>query len=314
MSIRGLVIGLLAALTPLAAAATDSAAPLRVVASFSILADMVNEVGGPAVDVQALVGPNADPHGFEPSPSDARRLARAELVVVNGLGFEGWMERLIAVSGFRGPIVVATQGVVPRASGHRPIVPSTRLGASAPAAAVDPHAWQDLGLAQTYVANIRDALAAARPAQAGLFHERAADYAARLRALDAAVRASLDAIPRHRRRVLTSHDAFGYFGAAYGVDMLAVRGLSSASEPSAARMAQLVDQVRGDRVRAIFVESAVDPRLIQQIARDTGVVVGGRLYSDALTPRGTEADTFLKMSGHNARLIASALSGDISPP
>lgn len=303
----------LAIVAALPAAAAEPAAPLRVVASFSILADMVNEVGGSAVEVHALVGPDADPHGFEPSPAHARRLARADVVVVNGLGFEGWMERLVAVSGFRGSVVIATYGIVPRPGLHSNGGPAVRGGTGAAATGPDPHAWQDLALAQIYVANIRDGLTSVRPAHAALFNERAADYAARLRALDASVRASFDAIPRHQRRVLTSHDAFAYFGAAYGVDVLAVRGASTVSEPSASRVAQLVDQVRRERIRAIFVESAVDPRLVQQIARDTGVAVGGRLYSDSLTPPGTEADTFLKMTAYNAGLIAAALSSNVSP-
>lgn len=317
--LRVLACGLLLA-SALPAAAAEAGVPLRVVASFSILADMVREVGGPAVDVQSLVGPDADTHGFEPSPADARRLARADMVVINGLGFEGWMERLVKASGYRGPVVVATRGIPARSIGHQHIGRFAHghehghghgQGAGQ---TPDPHAWQDPGLAQIYVANLRDALIAARPEQAELFRERAAAYGAKLQALDAAVRASFDAIPRERRRVLTSHDAFGYFGAAYGVELLAARGISTAGEPSAAAVARLVDQVRRQRVRAIFVENISDPRLVERIAQESGAVVGGRLYSDALTAPGTEADTYLKLVAHNARLIASALSGSAPRP
>jgi len=312
---RGLLCGLLlAGALPATAADTRAGAPLRVVASFSILADMVREVGGAAVDVQSLVGPDADAHGFEPSPADARWLAQADVVAINGLGFEGWMGRLIKASGYRGPVVVATRGVPVRSTGHQHIRHAAHRHAQETAGTPDPHAWQDPALARIYVANLRDALIAARPAQAELFRERAAAYGAKLQALDAAVRMSFDAIPREQRRVLTSHDAFGYFGAAYGVDLLAARGISTAGEPSAAAVARLVDQIRQQRVRAIFVENISDPRLVERIARESGAAVGGRLHSDALTAPGTEADTYLKLVAHNARLIASALSGGAPRP
>jgi zinc/manganese transport system substrate-binding protein len=272
-------------------APTPVAPPLRVVASFSILADMLREIGGAAVQVSALVGPDADAHVFEPRPADARQLAQADLVVVNGLGFEGWIDRLVHTSGYRGPVVVASQAVVPR-----------RLGA-----APDPHAWQDLGHAQRYVQTLADALAAARPAQAALFRARAAQYGARLAALDAEIRRTLAAVPRERRRIITSHDAFGYFAAAYGIEFLAAQGRNTDSEPSAADVARLIDQIRAQRVAAVFVENISDPRLVERIAREGRVRVGGRLYSDALSPPGTEADTYLKMFAHNAQAILVAL-------
>jgi len=267
--------------------------PLRVVASFSILADMAREVGGDAVEVTALVGPDADAHVFEPRPADVRRLAGADLVVVNGLGFEGWLERLVAASGYRGPVQVASAGIAPRLLGAGP----------------DPHAWQDLALAQRYVANLRDALARARPELAAVFEARAADYTARLRNLDREVRARFDAIAPAQRRVITSHDAFGYFGAAYGIEFLAPQGTSTDGEASAAAVARLIDQIRGERVRAVFIENISDPRLIERIAREGGVHVGGRLYSDALSRPGTAADTYLRLFDANARTLATALRG-----
>lgn len=267
--------------------------PLRVVASFSILADMAREVGGDAVEVTALVGPDADAHVFEPRPADVRRLAGADLVVVNGLGFEGWLERLVAASGYRGPVQVASAGIAPRLLGAGP----------------DPHAWQDLALAQRYVANLRDALARARPERAAVFEARAADYTARLRNLDREVRARFDAIAPAQRRVITSHDAFGYFGAAYGIEFLAPQGTSTDGEASAAAVARLIDQIRGERVRAVFIENISDPRLIERIAREGGVHVGGRLYSDALSRPGTAADTYIRLFDANARTLATALRG-----
>ncbi|WP_438999247.1 metal ABC transporter substrate-binding protein [Variovorax beijingensis] len=266
--------------------------PLRVVASFSILADMAREIGGSAVEVAALVGPDSDAHVFQPSPADARRLANAELVVVNGLGFEGWMDRLVRSSGYRGPVLVASEGVPVRRMGREP----------------DPHAWQDLANAQRYAANLRDAMARERPAIAAEIGQRCASYIERLQALDREVRARFDAVPRQHRRAISSHDAFGYFGAAYGIEFLAPQGMNTDSEASAASVARLIDQIRREDVRAVFVENISDPRLVQRIAREGGGIVGGRLYSDALSAPGTEADTYLKLFAHNATTIASALS------
>lgn len=292
-----------AALLTLAAvpAWTQSARPLRVVASFSILADIVREVGGDAVEVVALVGPNADAHVFQPSPADARHLARADIVVVNGLGFEGWIDRLVRASGYRGTVVVASRGVKPREDGQRHGVGHGHGS--------DPHAWQDLANAERYAANVRDALGSARPAQAQAFTQRAARYIEQIRALDREVRAQFAAVPRDRRRVITSHDAFGYFAVAYGIDFLSPQGVSTDGEASAADVAKLIDQIRRQDVRAVFVENISDPRLVERIAKEGGAVLGGRLYSDALSAPGTEADTYLKLFAHNAKSLASGLAG-----
>jgi zinc/manganese transport system substrate-binding protein len=268
--------------------------PLRVVASFSILADLVAQTGGPAVDVTALVGPDADAHVFQPAPADVRRLAQAELLVVNGLHFEGWMTRLIASAGYRGPVLVCSDGLAPR-----------RIAGAAQA---DPHAWQDLANARHYVGRIRDALVAARPAQAEALRRRAADYLAQIDALDHEIRAGFAAIAAAERRVVTSHDAFGHFAAAYGVEFIAARGWNTDSEPSAADVARLIRQIRQQRARAVFVENITDARLMQRIAQESGAVVGGTLYSDALSVPGSSADTYLKMFRHNARTLLDGLS------
>lgn len=266
-------------------------APLRVVASFSILADLVREVTGDSADVQSLVGPDADAHVFEPTPAHARTLARAELVVVNGLGFEGWMNRLVAASGYRGPVLVASQGVAAR-----------KLGG-----AFDPHAWQSLVHAQQYVDNIRAALSSARPALAAVYTQRATAYRERLQALDARIAEQFAAVPAAQRRVITSHDAYAYLGAAYGISFIAPRGWSTEAEPSAAAVAVLVRQVKAQQARALFVENISDRRLIERIAQDSGAVVGGTLYSDALSAPGGAADTYLRLYEHNASSIAAAL-------
>ena len=271
--------------------AMSAAKPLRVVASFSLLADMVAVVGADAVSVQALVGADADAHAFTPSPADAKALAQAELVVVNGLGFEGWIDRLVRASGYKGPVLVASQGIAVR-----------RLGP-----ATDPHAWQSLAAAQRYVDNIRAALVAARPAQATAINSRAAAYTAQLAALDTSVRARLASIPAEQRRIVTSHDAFGYLADTWGLDMRAPQGWTSAGEASAGDVARLIRQLKAQKVRALFVENISDPRLIERIAREAGASVGGTLYSDALSPPGSRADSYLKLMAHNAETLLTAL-------
>ena len=291
-------VGLLAAAALLfstqASAAEPAAtpAPLQVVATFSILADMVREVGGPAVAVSALVGPNADAHVFEPTPSDVRRMARADLVVANGLRFEGWIERLITASGYRGKVVVASAGITP-----------LQLNGGA-----DPHAWQNLANGQRYAETIRAALVAAAPARAAEINERASAYQQRLIALEQDTRSRIAALPEARRRVITSHDAFGYFAAAYGVRFIAPRGWTTGSEPSAEAVARIVRQARETKASALLVENISDPRLIERIAREAGLKVGGALYSDALSAPGTAADTYVHLFEHNVRTLVEAMT------
>lgn len=290
-----------AAVWPLARAADAPAAPvLKVVATFSVLADIAREVGGPVASVSALVGPNADAHVFEPTPSDVRRVAGADIVITNGLRFEGWIDRLIAASGYRGPVVVASRGVTTR-----------QLSSGA-----DPHAWQDLTNGARYADNIRAAMVALlthrAPTRVAEVESRATAYQQRISALDRDTRARVAALPAERRRVITSHDAFGYFAAAYGVTFIAPRGWTTGSEPSAAAVARIVRQVREAKASALLLENISDPRLIERIAREAGVKVGGELYSDALSPPGTEADTYLKMFEHNVQTLVDAMSARTS--
>ena len=280
----------LVALHPLALGAQTTAP--RLVASFSILADMAQELAPAGVQVTALAGPDTDAHVYEPSPADGKRLATADLVLIKGLGFEGWIERMIKVSGYRGTVAVASQGIKPRTGGHHDI---------------DPHAWQDLALARRYANNIIAACTQRWPAQREEIARRGADYLARIDSLDSQVRGWLGAVPRAQRRVITSHDAFNYFGAAYGVDFLAPQGWNTHSEPSAAAVARLIRQIKKDGVRAIFIENISDPRLVERIAREGGVRIGGTLYSDALSKPDGPAPTYLRLIEHNARSLAAAL-------
>jgi zinc/manganese transport system substrate-binding protein len=283
--------------------------PLPVVASFSILADMVKQVGGPHVEVTSLVGPNSDAHVFDPTPADAKRLASAKLVVVNGLGFEGWMGRLIKSSGYKGPVLTASKGVktLPMAESHH------GHGHKHSHAAPDPHAWQNLLNARQYVENIRVALSAAMPAHSADFQSRATDYLKQIDALEKSTQARIAAVPMERRRVITSHDAFGYFAHAYKVNFYPLQGLSTASEPSAADVVRIVNEIKKNKVTAIFAENISDPRVLERVVKDTGAKIGGTLYADALSAPGTQADTYLKMFELNVSTIVAGISAPVKP-
>ncbi|CAO4175418.1 Zinc/manganese transport system substrate-binding protein [Methylorubrum aminovorans] len=302
---RGLAaaILLLVGLAPSLAAAQE--ARLKAVATFSILADLVAQVGGDRVAVTSLVGPDADAHGYSPAPGDARRVAEANLVVVNGLGFEGWLERLIKASGTKAPVVVASKGVMTIAGSHDH---DDHGHDHSEGDHADPHAWQNVANVKLYVANIRDGLSAADPAHAGLYAANAAAYSAKLDALDAEIRAELAKIPEERRRIITTHDSFGYFSAAYGMRFLAPQGVSTDSEAGPKDVARIIRQIRRDKVPAVFVESIADPRLMQQIARESGAKVGGRIYSDALSAPGGPAPGYLEMMRANLTAFREALS------
>lgn len=284
--------------------ATALAATTRplVVTSFSILADLVRQVAGDHVRLVSLVGPDQDLHAYAPRPSDLRTLADANLLVLNGLGVEGWSTRMAQASGFKGRIVVASRGVVPL----RPAADGN-AGASPADGQYDPHAWQDVGNVKLYVANIRDALIAIDPPNAAAYRAAAARYLAELDKLDAWVRAALAPVPPSRRRVITTHDAMAYYGHAYGIIFRSPMGLSTESEPTARDMTALIHQIRAEHITALFLENISNNTLVKQVARDTGVRVGGELYSDALSPPGGPAANYVAMIRHNTAQIVAAL-------
>jgi zinc/manganese transport system substrate-binding protein len=264
---------------------------LEVVASFSIIGDFVKNVGGDRVDVTTLVGPNGDVHVYTPAPSDAKKIADANLVIINGLGLEGWLPRLLQSSGSKAPITIATKGVAP-----------LRQGSDA-----DPHAWQSVANAKIYVANISEALAAADPADAEAFRSHAQTYLAALDALDREVRAAVAQIPPEHRKVISTHDAFGYFAASYGIEFIAPSGVSTETEPSARDVAGIVRQIKSAKIPAVFLENFGDPRLVSRIAAETGAKVGGTLFSDALTDEKGACPTYIEMVRHNIKALTSAL-------
>jgi zinc/manganese transport system substrate-binding protein len=299
-------------LSALLLAAPATAADVRVVASFSILGDMVHAVGGDRVEVTTIVGPDADTHVYEPKPSDAVAMSKADLVVVNGLGFEGWVDRLKGASGYTGAWVVATDGVAAHAMAEADHDDDAEHGEDEHAheGELDPHAWQSLSNGAIYVENIRKGLCTADAAGCETYSANAKAYVESMMALDSDVRARIDAVPMPQRKVITSHDAFGYFADAYGVAFLAPEGVSTDAEPSAAGVARLIIQIRSEGVKALFLENMSDPRLISQIAKETGIVPGGTLYADALSSADGPAATYLDMFAHNAALLTTAMSNE----
>ncbi len=273
----------------------QAADKLPVVATFTILADLARNVGGDRVEVATLVGPNGDAHVYQPTPADAKNLGAARLILVNGLGLEGWIDRLIKASGAKAPVVVATKGVRPREmeeEGH--------VGA-------DPHAWQSIANAKIYVANIRDGLIAVDPEGAEAYRANAAAYLAKLDALEAEVAAAIAKILPARREIITTHDAFGYFGAAYDFRFIAPQGVSTETEASARDVAKIIRQIKAQKIPAVFLENITDPRLARRIAAESGAKIGGALFSDALSPPDGPAATYIDMMRNNVRELSAAL-------
>lgn len=302
--VAGLAFGLAMAAAPLGAFAQEK---LPVVASFSILGDFARQIGGDRVSVTTLVGPDGDAHVYSPTPADAKAMAAARLVLVNGLHFEGWLPRLVKSSGTKAMMATATKGITPleadddhddkgkgghtHAHGHD-----------------DPHAWQSVANAKIYVANIRDALSAADPAGKASYEANATAYLAELDKLESEVKAAIARIPAQRRKAITTHDAFGYFVKAYGVEFIAPQGVSTEAEASARDVARIIRQVKAQKIPAVFLENVTNPRLVEQIARESGAKVGGRLYSDALSAETGPAGTYIRMMKHNISEIEKALT------
>lgn len=287
MAMRALLLfALLLMASPLHAAER-----LNVVASFSILADFVRNVGGDRIDLTTLVGPDSDVHVYTPAPGDAKRVASAKLVIVNGLGLEGWLPRLVQSAGSKAMVVTASAGVAPLKHGS----------------AADPHAWQSVPNAKIYVADIATALAAANPDDAAFFGAQAKAYLEKLETLDREVREAVAQIPADRRKVISTHDAFGYFAAEYGIQFVAPLGVSTETEPSARDIAVIIGQIKAQKIPAVFLENISDDRLIRRIAAETGAKVGGTLISDGLTGEKGPAPTYIDMVRHNIKALTSAL-------
>jgi zinc/manganese transport system substrate-binding protein len=286
---------------------------LEVVASFSILGDMVKTVGGDRVQVITLVGPDGDAHVFEPTPADAKAIGDAKVVFINGLGLEqGWMPRLIEASNYKGPVVVTSKGTKTlrmKEEGENGKERASAHEHGKPHMVDDPHAWQNLANGKIYVENIVAGFSAADPAGAEIYRANGQSYITEIDKLDAEVRTKLAAIPQARRKVVTTHNAFQYFGKAYGLELLAPEGVSTEAEASAEDVAKLIRQIRKDRITAVFFENMSDNRLLTQISKETGAKIGGTVYSDALSAADGPAPTYLAMFRHNLEEFTRALTG-----
>jgi zinc/manganese transport system substrate-binding protein len=286
----------LAASLVFGAAAGAQAEPMMVSASFSILGNMVKQIGGDRVEVFTFVGPNGDAHVYEPTPADAKELSESKILFINGLGLEGWMTRLEKSSGFKGTVVTATKGITPR----KMIEDEKTI--------TDPHAWQSLANGKIYVANIRDALIAADPDGKAAYEANGQKFLDGIAAMETKVKETIAKLPPERRKIITAHDAFGYFGAAYGMELIAPEGVSTESEASAKDVAKIIRQIKAEKVPAVFLENVTDSRLLDQIAKETGAKIGGTLYSDALSPPDGPAGTYLDMFRNNIETLSKALS------
>jgi zinc/manganese transport system substrate-binding protein len=274
-----------------ATAQTES--KIKAVASFSILGDMVSNIGGERIELFVLVGRNSDGHVYEPTPRDVKQVANADILFINGLHFEGWIERLIEASEFKGKLVVATQGIAP-------LVTATK--------AIDPHAWQSLANARVYAKNIAAGLSSLDKPHSNIYKENLHIYLEKIDLAEQEIIAGIAKLPPEHRKVITSHDAFKYFEAAYGLSFDAPQGLSTNAEASATDVVALIRQIRAAKTPAIFLENITDPRLIEQITEETKATIGGTLYSDALSEKNQPADTYLHLMLHNTTLLTEALS------
>ena len=279
-----------------ASATAQAADPMKVSASFSVLGDMVKQVGGDRVEVFTFVGPNGDAHVYEPTPADAKELSESKVLFINGLGLEGWMTRLEKSSGFKGTEVTASKGITPRK-----MVEDEKT-------VTDPHAWQDLANGKIYVGNIRDALMAADPEGKATYEANAQQYLDGITGMETKVKEAIAKLPPERRKIITTHDAFGYFGAAYGMAFIAPEGVSTESEASAKDVAKIIRQIKAENIPAVFLENVTDSRLLDQISKETGAKIGGTLFSDALSPPDGPAGTYLDMFRNNIEILSEALS------
>ncbi|GFM78020.1 metal ABC transporter substrate-binding protein [Pseudomonas cichorii] len=294
---RLMMLSSMAAIALSAFASLAQAKPLEAVASFTVIADMVSNVGGDRVHVTSLIGPNGDPHVYEPTPRDAQALKSADLTFVSGLHLEGWMGRLIKASGYKGQPVVLSEGI------------KTRYMQEDGKLITDPHAWNSAANGVIYVRNIMTALKKADPEGASVYEANGQRYIVQLQELDLYARDQVQSVPESKRKILTSHDAFGYFGDAYGVTFLSPLGFSTESEASAADVAKLIRQIKSEHVTAYFFENSGDPRLVKQIADASGAQPGGELYVEALSPADGPAASYAQMFRYNVDKLTAAMKG-----
>jgi zinc/manganese transport system substrate-binding protein len=301
---KRLMCATLALLALLAVRPAEAADRMKVVATFSVIGDMVANVAGDLVDLVTIVGPGGDTEEYEPTAADVPKMAGAKILFMNGLNdeFEPWLPNLMSQAKFTGMKVIVTRGVKAiSAEDEHPV------GGKPKASALDQHAWMDPRNGVIYVKNIADALVRADPGNADAYRSRAAAYSQQLRELNTWAHAEMDAVPVAKRRVLASHDSLQYFGLAFGITMISVNGWTNKSEPSAADLARLTDQIKREHVKALFLDSITDPRAMERISKETGAAIGGTLYGDALSAPGGEASTYIDMIRHDVSTVKAGM-------
>ncbi len=288
----------LLALFPFSAAAHNK---IRVVASFSILADLVKNVGGDNIYTTTLVGPNANTHTYEPTPNDTQALRKAHIIFINGLHLEGFIDRLITASG--------TKALLVEVSANIPLLEIKNKEHSAQHqhhSSIDPHAWQTIPNVEIYIKNIATAFCKIDQQSCASYRRNSEAYSQKLKAAQEKLKSKIATIPKDKRVIITSHDAFSYFAQEYGFTILAPQSASTEAEATAADVAKLIKQIKTHKAAALFVENISNPRLIKQISKETGLKIGGTLYSDALSDENGPAATYLDMMEHNVNTIIDA--------
>ena len=306
-NLKNLVSTLVMSCAALLSGHSFAADKLAVTTSFSILGDLVRVVGGERVKVTNLVGPDQDAHVFEAKPSDAKSLLQSQLLVSNGLGFDPWAQNLARSAGYKGLTVVASKGLKPLAEVAKPAAKGHGHGHGHAHGEADPHAWQNPNNVVLYVRNIAAALSQLDPASASTFQTNADAYVKELQALDAWAKAQFNAIPAAQRKVITSHDAFGYLAAHYQITFLSPQGISTEAQPSARDVARLITQIQRGKIRAVFLENISNQRLLEQLSKDAGTTVGAKLYADALSGPDQAGATYLLMMRHNVSQLAAGM-------
>jgi zinc/manganese transport system substrate-binding protein len=277
---------------------------IPVVATFSVIADMVTQVAEDRVHLTTIVGPDGDSELYRPTMADAKTVAEAKIVFMNGINdeFEPWLEPLLKQAKFAGAKVVVSRGAKTISASEE----NTPSGKPKPAE-LDQHAWLDPKNGIIYVNNIAEALAKYDPENAAPYRARAAAYVDDLKALDTWAKAEMAAIPPAKRRIISSHDSLEYLAKAYNITLISVNGWTNNAEPSAAELARLTQQIKKERVHALFLDSITDPRVMQRIGQEAGISVGDTLYGDALSKPGGPAGTYVKMIRHDIEALKAGM-------
>ncbi len=275
--------------------------PLKIVATATIMADMTKNIVGDQSVVHCIVPAGADPHVYDPTPADAKLIADADLIIQNGLTFEGWLSELISNSGTKAKVITLTEGV-------------DVIGSLDYTNSNDPHAWMNAANALVYIKNIKDALVEINPKNEEVYNFNYGVYKQQIEQLDNYILKEIQKIPENRRILITSHDAFQYYGKKYGIRLEAIQGTSTEAEAQTSDIIRLTKTIKENNIPAVFIESTINPKLLKGLAKENDIVVGGELFADSLGDEESEAATYLDMLRYNTDVIVAALSREVAVP